>query len=118
MAPPLSVPNLRLPPEGLPAPGRLPPGHGEAALAPAACAPPIAAHPATSVQILAIGEGPFVSHCLLGGDIKAEIPCTPKSLNSLQLNSNSTEHRVSQRKAWRRRGQATPAQAAAVVCRC
>lgn len=49
-----------------------------------------------SVQILAIGEGPYVSHCLLGGDIKAEIPCTPKSLNSLQLNTNSTEHRVSQ----------------------
>ncbi|TWW70492.1 THO complex subunit 6 homolog [Takifugu flavidus] len=45
-------------------------------------------------MILAIGDGPFVSHCLLGGDIKAEIPCTPKSLNSLQLNTNSTEHRV------------------------
>lgn len=49
-----------------------------------------------SLQILAIGDGPYVSHCLLGGDIKAEIPCTPKSLNSLQLNTNSTEHRVSQ----------------------
>uniref|UniRef100_A0A7N6BSK9 THO complex 6 n=1 Tax=Anabas testudineus TaxID=64144 RepID=A0A7N6BSK9_ANATE len=45
-------------------------------------------------MILAVGEGPFVSHCLLGGEVKAEIPCTPQSLNTLQLNTNSTEHRV------------------------
>uniref|UniRef100_A0A3Q3WW59 Uncharacterized protein n=1 Tax=Mola mola TaxID=94237 RepID=A0A3Q3WW59_MOLML len=46
------------------------------------------------LQILAVGEGPFVSHCLLGGEVKAQIPCTPQSLNTLQLNTNSTEHRV------------------------
>uniref|UniRef100_A0A4W6F7J6 THO complex 6 n=1 Tax=Lates calcarifer TaxID=8187 RepID=A0A4W6F7J6_LATCA len=45
-------------------------------------------------MILAVGEGPFVSHCLLGGDVKAQIPCSPQSLNTLQLNTNSTEHRV------------------------
>uniref|UniRef100_A0A7N8XB45 THO complex 6 n=1 Tax=Mastacembelus armatus TaxID=205130 RepID=A0A7N8XB45_9TELE len=45
-------------------------------------------------MILAVGEGPFVSHCLLGGEVKAQIPCTPQSLNTLQLNTNSTEHRV------------------------
>lgn len=83
---------------------------------PTACSRGTPADPTTSVQILAIGEGPFVSHCLLGGDIKAEIPCTPKSLNSLQLNSNSTEHRVS---GWRR-GSAwsRDSGAAVVVCRC
>uniref|UniRef100_A0A8C4DS97 THO complex 6 homolog n=1 Tax=Dicentrarchus labrax TaxID=13489 RepID=A0A8C4DS97_DICLA len=45
-------------------------------------------------MILAVGEGPFLSHCLLGGEVKAQIPCTPQSLNTLQLNTNSTEHRV------------------------
>uniref|UniRef100_A0A8C9XQG1 THO complex 6 n=1 Tax=Sander lucioperca TaxID=283035 RepID=A0A8C9XQG1_SANLU len=45
-------------------------------------------------MILAVGEGPFVSHCLLGGEVKAQIPCTPQSLNTLQINANSTEHRV------------------------
>lgn len=50
---------------------------------------------AVSLQILAVGEGPFVSHCLLGGEVKAQIPCTPQSLNTLQLNTNSSEHRVS-----------------------
>ncbi|XP_022073355.1 THO complex subunit 6 homolog isoform X1 [Acanthochromis polyacanthus] len=45
-------------------------------------------------KILAVGEGAFVSHCLLGGEVKAQIPCTPQSLNTLQLNTNSTEHRV------------------------
>uniref|UniRef100_A0A1A8NA55 THO complex 6 homolog n=3 Tax=Nothobranchius TaxID=28779 RepID=A0A1A8NA55_9TELE len=44
-------------------------------------------------MILAVGQGAFVSHCLLGGDVKAQIPCTPSSLNTLQLN-NSSEHRV------------------------
>ncbi|XP_054616310.1 THO complex subunit 6 homolog [Dunckerocampus dactyliophorus] len=45
-------------------------------------------------MILAVGEGPFVSHCLLGGEVKAQIPCSPQNLNSLQLNTNSTEHQV------------------------
>uniref|UniRef100_A0A8C2ZN25 THO complex 6 n=1 Tax=Cyclopterus lumpus TaxID=8103 RepID=A0A8C2ZN25_CYCLU len=45
-------------------------------------------------MILAVGEGPAVSHCLLGGEVKAQIPCTPQSLNTLQLNTSSTEHRV------------------------
>ncbi|XP_030592709.1 THO complex subunit 6 homolog isoform X2 [Archocentrus centrarchus] len=45
-------------------------------------------------MILAVGEGAFVSHCLLGGEVKAQIPCTAQSLNTLQFNSNSTEHRV------------------------
>uniref|UniRef100_A0A667XLX2 THO complex 6 n=1 Tax=Myripristis murdjan TaxID=586833 RepID=A0A667XLX2_9TELE len=45
-------------------------------------------------MILTVGEGPCVSHCLLGGDVKAQIPCTPQSLNTLALNTNSTEHRV------------------------
>ncbi|XP_048848225.1 THO complex subunit 6 homolog [Brienomyrus brachyistius] len=44
--------------------------------------------------ILAVGEGHFVSHCLLGGEVKSLIPCTPPSLNTLALNTNSTEHRV------------------------
>lgn len=48
------------------------------------------------LQILAVGDGPSVSHCMLGGEIKAQIPCTPRSLNTLRLNANSTEHRVSQ----------------------
>lgn len=48
------------------------------------------------VQILAVGDGPFVSHCLLGGEVKAQIPCTPQGLNTLQLNTNSMENRVSQ----------------------
>ncbi|XP_075999061.1 THO complex subunit 6 homolog [Genypterus blacodes] len=45
-------------------------------------------------MILAVGDGPHVSHCLLGGDVKAQIPCLPQSLNTLALNTNSTEHRV------------------------
>uniref|UniRef100_A0A3Q4HZN0 THO complex 6 n=1 Tax=Neolamprologus brichardi TaxID=32507 RepID=A0A3Q4HZN0_NEOBR len=44
--------------------------------------------------ILTVGDGAFVSHCLLGGEVKTQIPCTPQSLNTLQLNNNSTEHRV------------------------
>uniref|UniRef100_A0A8P4G5D7 THO complex subunit 6 homolog n=1 Tax=Dicentrarchus labrax TaxID=13489 RepID=A0A8P4G5D7_DICLA len=31
-------------------------------------------------MILAVGEGPFLSHCLLGGEVKAQIPCTPSLL--------------------------------------
>ncbi|KAJ7990026.1 hypothetical protein DPEC_G00310590 [Dallia pectoralis] len=45
-------------------------------------------------MILSVGEGQFVSHCLLGGEVKAQIPCTPHSLNTLALNLSSTEHRV------------------------
>ncbi|KAI4821841.1 hypothetical protein KUCAC02_007421, partial [Chaenocephalus aceratus] len=45
-------------------------------------------------MILAVGEGPSVAHCLLGGEVKAQIPCTPQSLNTLQLNTNSAEHRM------------------------
>uniref|UniRef100_A0AAR2KLN6 THO complex subunit 6 homolog n=1 Tax=Pygocentrus nattereri TaxID=42514 RepID=A0AAR2KLN6_PYGNA len=45
-------------------------------------------------MILAVGEGPHVSHCLLGGSVKAQIPCTSPSLNTLALNLSSTEHRV------------------------
>ncbi|XP_023252755.1 THO complex subunit 6 homolog [Seriola lalandi dorsalis] len=45
-------------------------------------------------MILAVGEGQSVSHCLLGGEVKAQIPCSSQSLNTLQLNTNSTEHRV------------------------
>ncbi|XP_071393426.1 THO complex subunit 6 homolog [Centroberyx affinis] len=45
-------------------------------------------------MILTVGEGQCVSHCLLGGEVKAQIPCTPQSLNTLALNTNSTEHRV------------------------
>ncbi|KAL4658332.1 THO complex subunit 6-like [Arapaima gigas] len=44
--------------------------------------------------ILAVGEGHFLSHCLLGGEVKSLIPCSPPSLNTLALNTNSTEHRV------------------------
>ncbi|XP_061740307.1 THO complex subunit 6 homolog isoform X2 [Nerophis ophidion] len=43
-------------------------------------------------MILAAGEGAFVSHCLLGGEVKAQIPCRPHNVNSLQLNSG--EHQV------------------------
>uniref|UniRef100_A0A8B9KGP9 THO complex 6 n=1 Tax=Astyanax mexicanus TaxID=7994 RepID=A0A8B9KGP9_ASTMX len=45
-------------------------------------------------NIFAVGEGPHVSHCLLGGSVKAQIPCTSPSLNTLALNLSSTEHRV------------------------
>lgn len=45
-------------------------------------------------MILAVGDGAFVSHCLLSGDVKAQIPCAPQSLNTLQINTNSNEHRV------------------------
>ncbi|XP_053475134.1 THO complex subunit 6 homolog isoform X2 [Ictalurus furcatus] len=45
-------------------------------------------------MIFAVGEGPHVSHCLLGGSVKAQIPCTPPSLNTLALNLGTTEHRV------------------------
>ncbi|XP_028310922.1 THO complex subunit 6 homolog [Gouania willdenowi] len=45
-------------------------------------------------MIIAAGDGAFVSHCLLGGEVKAQIPCTPQSINTLQLNTNSSEHRV------------------------
>uniref|UniRef100_A0A8C9ST52 THO complex 6 n=1 Tax=Scleropages formosus TaxID=113540 RepID=A0A8C9ST52_SCLFO len=44
--------------------------------------------------ILSVGEGHFLSHCLLGGDVKSLIPCSPPSLNTVALNTNSTEHRV------------------------
>ncbi|XP_015250377.1 PREDICTED: THO complex subunit 6 homolog [Cyprinodon variegatus] len=45
-------------------------------------------------MILAAGDGAFVSHCLLGGEVKAQIPCTAPSLNTLQLNTRSSEHRM------------------------
>uniref|UniRef100_A0A674AEX9 THO complex 6 n=1 Tax=Salmo trutta TaxID=8032 RepID=A0A674AEX9_SALTR len=45
-------------------------------------------------MILSVGEGQCVSHCLLGGEVKAQIPCTPHSLNTLALNLNSTDNRV------------------------
>uniref|UniRef100_A0A8C2AC86 THO complex 6 n=1 Tax=Cyprinus carpio TaxID=7962 RepID=A0A8C2AC86_CYPCA len=44
--------------------------------------------------IMSVGEGPHVSHCLHGGTVKAQIPCTPSSLNTLALNLKNTEHRV------------------------
>ncbi|XP_076852338.1 THO complex subunit 6 homolog [Brachyhypopomus gauderio] len=44
--------------------------------------------------ILAVGEGPYVSHCILGGTMKAQIPSSSPSLNTLALNLNSAEHRV------------------------
>ncbi|XP_064172260.1 THO complex subunit 6 homolog [Anguilla rostrata] len=44
--------------------------------------------------ILSVGEGKVVSHCLMGGEVKSLIPCTPPSLNTLAINTNSTEHRV------------------------
>ncbi|KAJ8402569.1 hypothetical protein AAFF_G00366520 [Aldrovandia affinis] len=44
--------------------------------------------------ILSVGEGQFVSHCLMSGEVKSLIPCTPPSLNTLAINTNSTEHRV------------------------
>uniref|UniRef100_A0A672TA98 THO complex subunit 6 homolog n=1 Tax=Sinocyclocheilus grahami TaxID=75366 RepID=A0A672TA98_SINGR len=44
--------------------------------------------------IMSVGEGPYVSHCLHGGTVKAQIPCTPSSLNTLALNLKNTEHRV------------------------
>uniref|UniRef100_A0A8C5CJ48 THO complex 6 n=1 Tax=Gadus morhua TaxID=8049 RepID=A0A8C5CJ48_GADMO len=45
-------------------------------------------------MILTVGEGQCVSHCLMGGEVKAQIPCTPHSINTLAINTNSTEHRV------------------------
>ncbi|KAG9342953.1 hypothetical protein JZ751_015169 [Albula glossodonta] len=44
--------------------------------------------------ILSVGEGQFVSHCLMGGEVKSLIPCMPPSLNTLAINTSSTEHRV------------------------
>ncbi|XP_058876238.1 THO complex subunit 6 homolog [Acipenser ruthenus] len=44
--------------------------------------------------VLSVGDGPFVSHCHLSGDVKARIPCTPPSLYSMRLNYSSQEHRV------------------------
>lgn len=43
---------------------------------------------------MSVGEGPYVSHCLHGGTVKAQIPCSPSSLNTLALNLKNTEHRV------------------------
>ena len=51
--------------------------------------------PNPRLQILTVGEGQCVSHCLMGGEVKAQIPCTPHSINTLAINTNSTEHRVS-----------------------
>ncbi|CAL8283633.1 unnamed protein product [Boreogadus saida] len=45
-------------------------------------------------MILTVGEGQCVSHCLMGGEVKAQIPCTPHSINTLAINTSSTEHRV------------------------
>lgn len=45
-------------------------------------------------MILAVGEGPLVSHCMLGGEVKAQIPSSTQSLNTLQINSQSSENRV------------------------
>lgn len=46
---------------------------------------------------MSVGEGPYVSHCLHGGTVKAQIPCSPSSLNTLALNLKNTEHRVGAR---------------------
>uniref|UniRef100_A0AAY4CJC8 THO complex subunit 6 n=1 Tax=Denticeps clupeoides TaxID=299321 RepID=A0AAY4CJC8_9TELE len=42
--------------------------------------------------ILSVGEGGSLNHCLLSGEVKAQIPCTPPCLNTLAL--NGTEQRV------------------------
>lgn len=47
------------------------------------------------VQILSAGEGPYLYHSLVGGKVKAQIPCTPPSLNTLALNEHPSEPRVS-----------------------
>ncbi len=49
---------------------------------------------------MSVGEGPHVSHCLHGGTVKAQIPCTPSSLNTLALNLKNTEHRVGVYLKW------------------
>ncbi|XP_053707596.1 THO complex subunit 6 homolog isoform X1 [Synchiropus splendidus] len=42
-------------------------------------------------MILAVGDGAYVSHCLLGSEVKAQIPVTPQSLNTLELNSTELQ---------------------------
>jgi len=44
--------------------------------------------------ILSAGEGPYLYHSLVGGKVKAQIPCTPPSLNTLALNDHPSEPRV------------------------
>ncbi|XP_042561658.1 THO complex subunit 6 homolog [Clupea harengus] len=45
-------------------------------------------------MILSVGEGPYLYHSFLGGQVKAQIPCTSPSLNSLALNVHPSESRV------------------------
>ncbi|CAL1589153.1 unnamed protein product [Knipowitschia caucasica] len=45
-------------------------------------------------MVLAVGDSPLVSHCMLGGDVKAQIPTSSPSLNCFQINDRSSEHRV------------------------
>ncbi|XP_041431690.1 THO complex 6 L homeolog isoform X1 [Xenopus laevis] len=45
-------------------------------------------------MILCAGQAPFVNHCQINGEIKAQIPSTPRCVYSLSVNESSQENKV------------------------
>uniref|UniRef100_A0A8C3XMI9 Uncharacterized protein n=1 Tax=Chelydra serpentina TaxID=8475 RepID=A0A8C3XMI9_CHESE len=44
--------------------------------------------------ILSAGHSPAINHLQISGEIRAQIPCTPRSVHSLCVNERSPEHKV------------------------
>uniref|UniRef100_A0A8C0HE94 THO complex subunit 6 n=1 Tax=Chelonoidis abingdonii TaxID=106734 RepID=A0A8C0HE94_CHEAB len=44
--------------------------------------------------ILSAGHSPAINHLQISGEVRAQIPCTPRSVHSLCINERSPEHKV------------------------
>ncbi|XP_030064769.1 THO complex subunit 6 isoform X2 [Microcaecilia unicolor] len=44
--------------------------------------------------ILSAGQNPTINHCQISGDIKAQIPCTSRTIYSMSINDQSQENKV------------------------
>ncbi|XP_074854525.1 THO complex subunit 6 isoform X1 [Carettochelys insculpta] len=44
--------------------------------------------------ILSAGHSPAINHLQISGELRAQIPCTPRSVHSLCVNERSPEHKV------------------------
>lgn len=45
-------------------------------------------------SVISAGSEPFVNHWFVNGDQKAQVPCTPTSVFSVEINPNSDNHKV------------------------
>ncbi|XP_053328264.1 THO complex subunit 6 homolog [Spea bombifrons] len=45
-------------------------------------------------MVLCAGQGPSINHCQINGELRAQIPCTPRCIYSLCINEGSQENKV------------------------